>query len=103
MWRWITDQCVELPERDMLEITLAKLADPITGLAEELGIGCDATRESEPLHVVGNEDVARCGEIDARMRGRGGDDRGQVRWKLLERGPLVETGIRPAPEPDLAI
>src|SRR5262249_8638610 len=103
MWRRVADERVELLERFVLHVALAELGFPVAGLTEELPIGRDAAGEREPLGQIAWENTVKRREINAGMRRGGRDDGGQVRRKLLERGPLVEPSIGAAPHANLAV
>ena len=99
----IADDAVEVLERRVPVVVLARLRGPEAGRSEEVSVARHAAREREPLQVVGREDVVLERKVDAGMRGGRRHDRRKMRRELLRDGPLVEAGVGAAPHRDLAV
>ena len=103
VFRGVADERVERAERDMFFVGAKKFCPPEFAVAKKILLAGFTAGGSEPLHVVKESDVVEARIIVGRMRGRGRNDRGQMRWKFFRGRPLIESGIRAAPHRDFPI
>ena len=89
--------------RRMRHIHLARFSSPKAAAAEKARITCHAAGERQPLHIVGAENVVLKRKIHAGMRCGRGNNRCQVRRKLLQHRPLIKSRVGTSPHRHLAV
>src|SRR5581483_179536 len=87
----------------MFLIGIEKLGSPEFLISEEIVLSSAATRESEPLHVIGETDVFGGRIIETGMSRCSGNNCRQVRWEFFRRCPLIKPRVRTAPHRNFAV